>query len=284
MHPIRLFLLTILSILVITGCSEDKSTSPADSTGTLKILLTDAPSKFDQINITFSEISVHSSDDSAEDEQTNGEGTDGNSEDQGSLSKKSAGEWIVINNETQTFDLLTLTNGITSILGEKELEAGHYTQIRLQITEAEIVVDGTTYQLTIPSGTVKFVSGFDIVSETSTELIIDFDAARSVHTTGGNKSEYKLRPTIRLINKALCGSISGQVTNYENLPVAYAIAGSDTLNSTYVNENNGKFTLGFLPEGTYEVSVADTLDQKYLNQDVSVIIGTKTELGNITLE
>ena len=284
MHPIRLFLLTILSILVMTGCSEDKSTSPADSTGTLKILLTDAPCKFDQINITFSEISVHSSDDSAEEEQTNGEGADGNSEDQGSISKKSAGEWIIINNETQTFDLLTLTNGITSILGEKELEAGHYTQIRLQITEAEIAVDGTTYPLTIPSGTVKFVSGFDIVSETSTELIIDFDAARSVHTTGGNKSEYKLIPTIRLINNALCGSISGQVTNYENLPVAYVIAGSDTLNSTYVNENNGKFTLGFLPEGTYEVSVADTLDQKYLNQDVSVIIGIKTDLGNITLE
>ncbi len=260
MRTVRLLLLVIFSLTLIMSCSEDKSTSPS-ADGTLKILLTDSPGEFEEVNITFSEISVHAGDDTSDTE----------------------GEWIIITDETQNFNLLELSNGVTAILGEMDLEEGHYTQIRLEITGAEIVIGDTVHQLTIPSGTIKFVSGFDISGETPTELIVDFDAARSIHTTG-KQEEYKLIPTIRLINKAHCGAIIGQVTNYENLPVAYAIADGDTVNTSYVNENNGKFTLGFLTDKTYEVSVSDTLGQKYSNPDVSVIIGIKTDLGDITLE
>ncbi len=154
----------------------------------------------------------------------------------------------------------------TAVLGEEELEAGHYTQIRLVISEADVVVDGATYSLAVPSGTFKFVSGFEIVSDVPTELIVDFDAARSIHITG--KGEYKITPTLRLINKVQCGSISGQVTNYDQTPVAFAIAGEDTLTSSYADEENGEFKLGFLPEGTYTVTVVDELERTYTSEDV----------------
>ena len=159
-----------------------------------------------------------------------------------------------------------------------------YTQIRLVIEEADVVIEGTVYPLTIPSGTLKFTSGFDINADEPTEMIVDFDAARSVLITGGVNAEYKMKPTIRIINKQKCGSISGQVTNFENSPIAYAIADEDTLTTTYVNEDNGNFKLGFLPEGTYTVSIVDTSGLSYSAEDVSVAVGSKTDLGDITLE
>ena len=42
--------------------------------------------------------------------------------------------------------------------------------------------------------------------------------------------------------------------------------------------------LGFLPEGTYTVSIVDTSGLSYSAEDVSVAAGSKTDLGDITLE
>jgi len=276
-------ILLFLSLALVMSCnfddifssdSSDEKTSET-RTGTLKMLLTDAPGEFEEVNVTFSEIAVHFTGDTSEDDE-NGEGG-------GEPAEKTAGEWITITVEEQTHNLLKLSNGITAVLGEEELEAGHYSQIRIVISDAEVVNDGISYPLTISSGTLKFVCGFDIVPDESTELIVDFDAARSVHTTG-KKEEYKLKPTIQIINNVKCGSISGLVTNPENLPVACAIAGEDTVSSTSVNKNNGKFMLCFLSEGIYTVSIADTLDQSYSAPDISVTAGSKTDLGEITLE
>ncbi len=281
MHHIKLLLFIAVTSALMAGCTDDSSTSPGDSNdtakGTLKVLLTDSPGEYDEVNITFSEVSVHYSGESAEDEEIQDES------EENSTTQKIAGEWIIVTDETQTFDLLTLSNGVTALLGEQEMDEGHYTQIRLAITEAEVVVDTVSYSLSIPSETLKFVSGFDIIPGIETELIVDFDAARSIHTTG-KKADYKMKPTIRIINKAQCGSIAGTVINYENLPIAYAIAGDDTLTSSYVNENNGKFPLSFLPEGSYPVSAADTLKQSYSIEGVAVTLATKTDIGDITLE
>ena len=115
------------------------------------------------------------------------------------------------------------------------------------------------------------------------ELIVDFDAARSIHQTGKN-GDYKLKPTIRIIKQTETGSIGGTVINYSNLPVAYAIAGADTITTTPVNSVDGQFTLAFLPDGTYSVAVTDTLGLAFTNPSVSVTAGVKTGLGDITLQ
>lgn len=260
----NLLLLTLITAFgLILGCSDDNGTSPKSDTGTLRVLLTDATAAYDAVNVTFSEVSVHLGSETSEADSVSG--------------------WNVISNEVQTFDLLTLSNGATSLLGEKTLDEGHYTQLRLTLTDAEVVVDGTSYELDVPSGVLKFVSGFDIKSETPVELIVDFDAARSIHQTG-KKGDYKLKPTIRIIKKVDSGSIGGTVLNYTNLPVAYAIAGADTITSTPINADNGLFTLAFLPVGTYTVAVQDTLGLSFTNPSVSVTANEKTELGDITLQ
>ena len=258
-----LLLIIIITISLIAGCSDDNVTSSESDMGTLRVLLTDATAAYDAVNVIFSEVSVHF-------------GDEGYDEDLFS-------NWIVISDKVQIFDLLTLSNGATSLLGEKTLVEGHYTQLRLNLTDAEVVVDGTPYKLDVPSRYLKFVSGFDIEAETPMELIVDFDAARSIHRTGHN-GDYKLKPTIRIIKKNETGSISGTVLNYSNLPIAYAIAGADTITSTLVNSDNGRFTLAFLPVGTYAVALQDTLGLSFTNPSVSVTAGVKNNLGDITLQ
>ena len=245
--------------LFAVSCSESPS-GISETKTSLKINLTDAPGDFEQVNITFSEVSA----------------LFGN-------------QWIVVSNRSQTFDLLTLSNGRTVLLGEAEVEAGRYQQIRLKISGGEVMIGGSTYPLTIPSGAqtgLKFGPAFTIEPGITFELVVDFDASRSVRATGppGNPTNFILTPFIRVIAKEPSGAISGQVTNPEHAPTAYAIAGGDTVTSTSIDKVNGNFLLAFLPEGVYSVAISDTLGNEYTESDIAVIIGETNDLGQITLK
>lgn len=146
------------------------------------------------------------------------------------------------------------------ILGQDQVPVGHYTQVRLKIKAAEIVVDNETFPLDVPSGAqsgLKLGLNFTINPGSTYELVLDFDACKSLVTAGpkNDPKGYKLKPHIRVISKAVSGSITGTVTNPNDLPIAYAIQNSDTTTSTSVDILSGFFMLSFLPEGSYTVSI-----------------------------
>ena len=251
-----LFFIAVFALFI--GCS--KETNSPDDTGTLKVYLTDAPAEFGAVNITFSEISAHLDN-----------------------------QWLTVKGDTVTVDLMQWNNGNSIVLGEAELPAGHYTQIRLMIIAAEVVVDGQPIPLTVPSGLqtgLKMGPEFTLDAGSTYELVIDFDVARSIVVTGPkhDPNSYKLKPYLRCVPKATSGSISATVTNPEHLPVAYALQNTDTITSTVVDTSNGYFQLSFLPEGTYRVFVRDTLEQSFTQDDVPVAIGENNDLGQITLQ
>ena len=88
-----------------------------------------------------------------------------------------------------TVDLLTLSNGATLMLGTTELAAGKHTQVRFDIESAVVVIDGEIIPLTILSSEIKLIHPFTIETDAVTELLIDFDADRSIHVTGGSNSK-----------------------------------------------------------------------------------------------
>jgi hypothetical protein len=115
-------------------------------------------------------------------------------------------------------DLLTLSGGQADfLLDDFTLTAGHYSWIRLMVDTADpldsyIVVSGTPHELTIPSGMqtgMKLNRGFDVPAGGSADFTIDFDLRKSVHVTG--TGEYMLRPTLRLADNAMVGTITGTV-------------------------------------------------------------------------
>ncbi|HPM62183.1 MAG TPA: DUF4382 domain-containing protein, partial [Methanoregulaceae archaeon] len=101
-------------------------------------------------------------------------------------------------NETQSVDLLQFVN-VSRILGQKTLEAGTYTQIRLKIDSGAITVDGTDYPLTVPSGVLKLNRGFDLDPEETLTLTLDFNVEKSVIRTGSD--QYKLKPVIAVLTE-----------------------------------------------------------------------------------
>ncbi len=248
-----------MAMLILAGCQKN-STPAEQGTGTLRVLLTDAPADFDAVNISFSQVAAHV--------------------DSG---------WVVVKGDPVTVNLMDWNNGKYMILGESSLPAGHYTQIRLMIDSASVVVNGETFHLDVPSGMrtgLKLGPEFTVEPGSTYELVLDFNADQSIVVMGPrwHPHGFKLKPHIRCLAKALTGSISGTVTNSDALPSAYAIQDGDTVTSTIVNSSTGYFMLSFLPEGSYMVSVSDTSNRSFEKDSVAVNAGTDTSLGQITLQ
>ena len=113
-----------------------------------------------------------------------------------------ASGWITIFEGEKSFDLLQFTNNI-ALIGEKELEPGNYTQIRLYVSSARIkiysldfAIYNKTYPMYIPSNALKVVRPFTVQANKTTVLTLDFDVPRMVSRTSEG---YTLGPTIKSI-------------------------------------------------------------------------------------
>lgn len=244
--------------LVVINCSKNPS-DPAAKPGHLVVHLTDAPANYSEVNITFAEISAHID-----------------------------SQWVVVSTEQQKINLLEWNNGRSIVLGEADVPAGRYNQIRLKIVDADVVYNGQSFPMDVPSGAtsgLKLGPAFTVESGVAYELMIDFDAERSVVSNGppNNPNGFKLKPHIRVVPVTVSGSISGTVTNPQHVPIAYAIQGTDTLTSSRVDTLSGNFKLGFLPTGSYTVTIEDTLRFKFAQTGVQVTAGADISLGEVTL-
>jgi hypothetical protein len=184
--------LLISVVIVVSGC-----TGPApEGTGSLFLQITDQPALgIEKAEVTISKVQVHAA------------STGENESDDG---------WITVAEEPQTFDLVAIKD-VKEFLGLEELAAGRYTQIRLDVDKALVTINGTAYNLTIPSETVKLVRNFEIRENQTTTLTLDFDAERSVHSTG-ESGKYILSPTITVVQETpseeeqACVNSGGTVT------------------------------------------------------------------------
>jgi hypothetical protein len=194
--------------------NSDNSGIGGGNTGTLSLGLTDGPPSretYEAIYITIREIRV-------------------NHEDKG---------WKTLSgpdlNLPQTFNLLELVNGIIADLGAVELEAGHYNQMRLMLGTKPVgeqhdypnylILKGDDKQipLKVPSGYqtgIKLVKGFDIEYKGSTELLLDFNALKSI-VKAGKSGKYILKPTIKIIETRTF-SVEGYVEDNEETPIQKA--------------------------------------------------------------
>ncbi len=254
------FLISFAISIFIFSCSD--STSPSVEQGQLKLTMVDAPAGFDQINIVVTRVEVHKS------------GADENS------------GWVVINDNLNTYDLLTLRNGASVVIGDNLLDAGHYTQIRLMIgAGSNIVVDGIVFSLNVPSGEqsgVKLNRAFEIQPGLVYELMLDFDAEHSIVYTASE--QYKLKPVIRVVPVVISGTISCKINPVIALASVYAISGKDTVNAM-ADIITGSVKLMAVVEGTYDVKV---FSGNYVYNDttvanVLVVAKQNTDLGTITL-
>jgi hypothetical protein len=255
-----LFVVLVLIIPYLSCNMDDTLVSPDNSDAQLRIYLTDAPAEYDSVNIKFSEFSAHLD-----------------------------SEWIHLRTDPVTVNLKDWSNGRSVLIADTVVPAGLYTQIRIKIDDAWVVIDDVPYPMDVPSGAqtgLKLGPAFRVKPGITYELMIDFDAERSVVTTGPphNPKGYKLKPHLRMVSKAISGYISGKVSNPDNSPIAYAIQAPDTISRCMVSLTDSTFYLPYLAPGEYTVAIIDDLDQKAEIQNVTVTAGIDTNIGTVTLE
>jgi hypothetical protein len=246
------------ALLGLLGCSSHVG-SPAGM-GTVRVRLTDAPGDYEHVNLVIREVSIHRA------------GAD------------SSGGWETLNHDSTTYDLLALRNGVFAALGSGLVPAGHYTQVRLKLSDGStVVVDGATYPLVVPSGLqsgFKLVGEFDVPAGGLVDLVIDFDAARSVHLTGSGR--YMLKPTARVMTVSTAGAISGHVVPDSIATQVFAIAGAETLQTG--STSAGHFLLGALPAGSYTVAFHPAAGWRDTSlTGVAVSAGATTDVGDVAL-
>ena len=219
-------------------------------TGTLHVSLTDAPAcGFEHVYVTVNKVRVHAS---------------------ASAADTDSGWTDIALSTPQKIDLLSLTNGVLTDLGTAPLPAGQYQQLRLVLspnqgnTLANFVVvtgSGTEQALATPSGTqsgYKIIQPFTVQTNTLVDLVLDFNACKSVVQQGNGG--YSLKPVVTATPTVVSGSITGYVPGAQAGATVYAEQNGQVIRGT-VADSTGKFVLSPLVQsssnGAYDVVVVD---------------------------
>lgn len=238
---------TALSAAVLSACggggSDAAPTTPVSTLGTLAVSMTDAPAcGFDAVNVSVAKVRVHRSE---------------------GASDLDAGWTDIAVSPAKKINLLNLTNGVLEALGQTSLEAGRYTQLRLVLDTnagANTVVPtvGKTEQpLETPSAVtsgIKLVGSFEVTAGQKTDVVLDFDACKSVVTRG--KGSYALKPVVKVVPASLNG-ISGFVSTAllgRSVQVS-AQQNGQIVSATTPNPTTGEFVLSRLAPGNYDVVI-----------------------------
>lgn len=260
--------LAALFTVTLVSCEEGILTDDLTEKGTLQVIMHDQPVNYDEVWVEVDHVKVHRNE-NAEDGETG---------------------WTVVAEPQERFDLLQLINGAEVVLGEEELEAGTYRQMRLVLGEENsVVVDGEEHDLEVPGGSqtgVKLNINTEIEPDFTHTIVLDFDASRSVVQRGQAQQggSFLLKPVIRASTPELTGNIAGSVTPAEAEPFVYAIAEEDTLAGSRADEESGEFLLRGLDAGTYDVAFEPNEDYEEVTiEDVDVAIGETTQMDEVEL-
>lgn len=156
----------LLLSVALAGCTTE-------DTGTASIYVKDAPvDEFDEIHLVFTQVEVH---------RSGGNDTGG---------------WITLyENETgQDLDLLDLSGARAAFLGEAELEAGQYQQIRVHAIEAYGIQNGSRVEFQFAPTPFKTSGQFEVTGGEETRITVDIDLEQSVVKMGPNG--YRMTPVI----------------------------------------------------------------------------------------
>ena len=196
-----------LVLLLFVGCGGGGGGGDV-ATGTLALSLSDASSSdYKAVFVTIDEVQVH---------------LGGN--------ENNPNNWKSVDMPISplTVNLFDLVNGVREDLGLVDLTAGQYTQMRLIIGNypnpddhpfANYVITNSetpvVHELKITSGDktgFKIVNGFTINANQRTELILDFNATRSV-IQAGSSGQWLLKPTVKALEEEGYAIVEGRVTD-----------------------------------------------------------------------
>jgi len=266
------------------GMGSPSGTGPASgasTTGMANVMLTDSPScGYDHVYITVDHVEVSS---------------DG-----------SAWTTIPVNPSLGRIDLLNLSNGVLISLGQAPLTAGTYQQVRLVLAANgsgppwanSVVPTGTATEIPLKTPSAqqsgyKINGPFTVVAGTLADLVLDFNACKSIHVAG-NSGKYMLKPVVTAVAEVVSGSVSGTtIPDSHVYAEQQSSSGPVIVIGTVADPMTGVFTLSPILEssagGPVDVVIVPPPPASgtaghatYIVQDVPVTAGATTNVGVLT--
>ncbi len=259
--PLLLLILIVGGTFLFQACNTN-SNANSNGKGTVTASMTDSPGTFTALNVQVIRIEAHKT----------------------SVSDSTSG-WVTICDSTVNVNIMDLTNGKTHLLGSNNIDAGTYDQIRMILgTNNTVTMGGMTYPITIPSGTqtgIKINTNMTINAGENFNLLLDFNAAQSVHMTGNGN--FMLKPVIHAVEVQTQGDLSGTILPASAKPVVYAINGQDTVSSAFADTSTGAFKIVGLTADTYNIAfhTNSTAYRDTTVAGVQINAGSETKLGTI---
>jgi len=256
---------TVTTAALLSACGGGGSASDTNLSGTLGVAITDAPAcGFDAVNVTVNKVRVHQS---------------------ATASDTDAGWTDITLSPARKINLLNLTNGALENLGQTPLAPGHYTQLRLVLDANagsakanSVVPSGTVNEVSLdtPSAVqsgIKLISQFDVAAGQRVDLVLDFDACKSVVRKGNGG--YALKPVVKVIPTVLNG-INGFVAPalLTQHVMVTAQQNGTIVAATAPNATTGEFYLARLVPGNYDVVI--TADNSATAVIATVPVATAT--------
>ena len=277
MHRIRLLPVasaTLAALSLLSACGGGGGGDSPAANGTLRLSLTDAPScGYDNAFVTVEKVRVHKS---------------------SSAGDADAGWSEVVLAVPLRVDLLSLNNGTLLPLGQTELPAGNYTQMRLVLAAntaaqpmANAVIPSGSREtaLTTPSGPqsgLKMNVNLEVPAGQVADFAIDFDACRSF-VKAGNSGKVLLKPVLSVIpilstaGQRIVGFVDPALIQ-DGTTVSAQLDGT-ALRAT-PPDATGRFVLYPVPAGNYDLVITAAGRVNAVMTGVPVSATSSTVIGS----
>ena len=260
-------ILTLALLVLLNSCDK---TSENSGIGKLTINVTDAPFPIDLVEsatVTITKVEIRKAGDGISD----------------------GSPFIVLLEDTITFNLVELRNGVVDELLEMEIPEGKYNLLRLYVEEASLKIkNGDTYKVKVPGGQQTGIKifvrpEFYVTGGLTTELLLDFDLSRSFQMIGSFSNPHGIngfhfKPVIRAVNNSTAGRITGIVTDTSlvKLVNAQVWVKKDTLIAETYTDTLGHYAFIGMPAGEYSIFATKENYDTVNYSGINVVAGNRT--------
>jgi hypothetical protein len=274
-------LFMLVAAVIFDSCTKSEY-SASGSEQQLSVYLTDHPADFDKVlvQINLVEVKLDTSSHQVDDSYGNRDMDD----DDHRKGHDEYGQWDTLNVNPGTYDLLTLRNGVDTLLAQGNIK-GKARKIRITVGSVTVVKDSVSYPVNLLPGAQNYLYiklHDDHIQRNGNvqQLWLDFDVSRSIIEMNG---KYYLRPVLKPFCDKNSGELEGRVGPADASAIVKVYNASDT--ATAIPDKKGEFRIRGLSEGNYTVLYDGNngyVDTTIAN--VKITKGRDTKLQAVTLK
>ncbi len=249
--------LVVIAALALYSCQKEVSADTGGTqTGTnkLSVYLSDGPTDYQKVLIDIQQIAVKL-DTCRRNNDDDDHGRPGCDDDHDST-RATCEIWDTLNIHAGVYDLLTLRNGLDTLLASGFVLNGKIERIKVTLgSNNSVMADSVSYPLNLVNNQ-HFVyinigrDHLDSLSSSNLQLFLDFNLQRSIAYIGG---KYWLKPVLLPFGRHSTGEIEGKVRPVRSHGLIQAYNTTDTAYARPWDE--GEFKIRGLKEGTYSVFI-----------------------------